>query len=99
MRRRSPAGPRVANLRLVVPAVEPDDVGLVLAVHGVIWDRDIRRWWLVAPEGRMYRVPAELSDWASRLDYDVRQRIIRYPTVFAFRSTGGTASARILAYS
>jgi hypothetical protein len=87
---------RGAPQRLVVPEVEPGDVGLVLTVHELEWDGGARRWWITAGEGRRYALPRELHNWASGAQYQVRRSIIRLPTVFAFSQQGGHTAARIL---
>jgi hypothetical protein len=86
----------VAEQQLVVPAVEAGDVGLVLAVHEVVWDRHLTRWWVVVAEGRLYRVPASLTAWAEELDSKVRRQVVRLPAVFAFRQSGGLMQVQML---
>ena len=80
-------------MRLVVPAVEPGDIGLVMAVHELEWDGGFRRWWVTAAEDHRYVLPGELHSWARRLDHDLRRRHTRLPTVFAFSKQGQDIAA------
>ncbi|WP_329271870.1 hypothetical protein [Streptomyces sp. NBC_01451] len=91
--------------RLVVPTVDTGEVGLVLTVCGVEWERaphaerrrDIRGYWSVTLEnGDRYVLPEGLHGWARSLDSDVRRRLVRLPVVCAFAQHGGAAAARIL---
>lgn len=82
--------------RLVVPAVEKGDVGLVLAVHELEWDGGFCRWWLVGPEERRYVLPGELHAWARRVDHEVRRSCVRLPALFAFSWQSGSMAARQL---
>lgn len=82
--------------RLVVPAVDMGDVGLVVTVCGVEWDGGYGHWALTAASGHRYVLPAELHEWARKLDSDVRRQLVRLPSVFAFSRQGGGVAARML---
>ncbi|MFH9731835.1 hypothetical protein [Streptomyces sp. NPDC017260] len=76
--------------------MEPGDVGLVMAVHGFLHDVGSGSWWVVCPGNRLYRLPTELNDWASRIDADVQRKFLNLPKVFAFSSIHGDCRVRIL---
>ena len=96
MPRRAPAGPPVAGCRLVVPDIEPGDVGLVAVVHDVAWDGHSGQWWVLLPENRQYKVPYELNRWAGELEHAARRRLVSLPTAYAFGRVRGQAHARKL---
>ncbi|MGW3153752.1 hypothetical protein [Streptomyces sp. NPDC001089] len=86
------AGP----VRLVVPVVEPGDIGLVLSVHDLEWDGGYRRWCVTAAEQRRYVLPTELHRWARQLDFERRRILARLPAVFAFSVQYGDVAAHRL---
>lgn len=81
---------------LAVPDVERGELGLVLTVCGVEWDGGYRRWSLTAANGNRYLLPADLYDWARRMDNDARRELLRWPSVFAFSRQAGGIATRIL---
>jgi hypothetical protein len=91
--------------RLVVPTVYTGEVGLVLTVTGVEWERaehaerrrDIKGYWSVTvANGNRYVLPEGLHAWARGLDADVRRGLMRLPAVVSFARHGGVMAARIL---
>lgn len=91
--------------RLVVPTVYTGEVGLVMTVFGIAWERaphaerrrDLKGYWSVLLEnGDRYVLPEGLHGWARNLDNEVRQRLVRLPAVYAFAQHGGDMTARIL---
>lgn len=96
MSRAEQAPERAGVAHLVVPAVEPGDVGLVVVVHELEWDGGYRRWWLTAGGGNRYVLPRELHCWARGLNHDARRSLVRFPKVFAFSQQGDSVAARIL---
>lgn len=100
-----PTGQPPLPHRLVVPTVYTGEVGLVLTVCGVEWERapkanlrrDLKGYWSVtASNGYRYVLPEGLHEWARGLDCDVRQGLVRLPVVVAFSQHGGSMAARIL---
>ncbi|WP_369042269.1 hypothetical protein [Streptomyces sp. Midd1] len=94
--------------RLVVPTVYTGEIGLVLTVFAVEWDRapkaDLRRdlkgyWSVTAANGHRYVLPEGLHEWARGLDSDVRRGFVRLPAVVCFSQDGGGMAARILSAS
>lgn len=95
--RRKPPGVPVRESMLRVPDVEPGDMGLVLSVEGLLHDAALGHWWVLCPGNRLYRLPVELNDWASRIDSDVQRKFLHLPKVFAFSSVHDEYYVRLLA--
>lgn len=85
--------------RLVVPAVERGDIGLVLTVASVRWDSNYRHWAVTVSSGHRYVLPERLYEWARGLDFDVRRHLVDLPVAVAFARYGGAMAARTLSAS
>ncbi|MEU1552180.1 hypothetical protein ABZ517_05585 [Streptomyces scabiei] len=93
----SEAGRRpLLPVRLVVPEVERGDIGMVLTVNAVGWSSGDRHWVLTAANEHEYLLPDRLTEWARRLDYDIRRGVVNLPVVMAFSRNGPAVTARIL---
>lgn len=82
--------------RLVVPAVEPDDAGLVLTIEHLEWDADQEFWALTAANGHRYALPAALEEWARQLDAGIRGGLVSMPVLAAFSQRPAGMAVRIL---
>ena len=87
---------RPLPVRLVVPAVERGDLGMVVTVEAVEWDGGPRHWTVTMANGYRYVLPERLNEWARSLDCHVRRQVVALPVVMAFARYGGTVTARIL---